>query len=165
MMKHFAKAYVKAENFVTNVLMIGIVIFVFFAAVMRWVGSPISWSVEFAQLLFVWAIFLGANRCLREDKHISVDFFTKKLPLKIRAGIEMLMNVLVIGFLIFLGYYGILLSIENSERVINNLSMSYSLVTLSVPVGSILMIITILVKIVGKFNFSKSVTGNVDIKG
>ncbi len=165
MIKKMAKGYVKAENFITNFLMIGIVIFVFLAAVMRWVGYPISWSVEFAQLLFVWAIFLGANRCLREDKHISVDFLTKKFPVKVSFGIEILMNLFVLAFLIFLGYYGILLSVENSERMINNLSLSYSLVTLSVPIGSILMIITLLVKIKGKFNFTKNVSGNVNIKG
>jgi len=165
MIKKMAKGYVKAENFITNFLMIGIVIFVFLAAVMRWVGYPISWSVEFAQLLFVWAIFLGANRCLREDKHISVDFLTKKFPVNVSFGIEILMNLFVLAFLIFLGYYGILLSVENSERMINNLSLSYSLVTLSVPIGSILMIITLLVKIKGKFNFTKNVSGNVNIKG
>ncbi|MFD1781561.1 TRAP transporter small permease [Fredinandcohnia salidurans] len=165
MIKQFARGYVKAENFITNLLMIGIVVFVFLAAVMRWAGFPISWSVEFAQVLFVWAIFLGANRCLREDKHISVDFLTKKLPLKISLGIDILMNLLVLAFLIFLGYYGILLSVENSERMINNLSLSYSLVTLSVPIGSILMIITILVKLKGKLSFTKSYMGDVNIKG
>ncbi|HZH58518.1 MAG TPA: TRAP transporter small permease [Metabacillus sp.] len=150
MINKFAQGYVKTENFITNFLMIGVVFFVFLAAVMRWVGYPIAWSVEFAQLLFVWVIFLGANRSLREEKHISVDFFTKKFPARMRVILEIIMSLLVLAFLIFLSYFGILLSIENSVRLINNLTVSYSLVTLSVPIGSILMIITILIKLKGK---------------
>jgi TRAP-type transport system small permease protein len=150
-MAKMIQGYVKIENFITSLLMIGVVIFVFLAAVMRWAGSPISWSVEFAQLLFVWVIFLGANRCLREDKHIGVDFFTKKLPKRLRLIIEILMSLLVIGFLVFLCIYGLRLSMENSVRMINNLPLSYSLVTLAVPIGSILMICTSLYKLKGKF--------------
>ncbi|MCT1901681.1 TRAP transporter small permease [Oceanobacillus sojae] len=147
MIKKIAQGYVKTENVITNLLMIGVVLFVFVAAVMRWAGYPIVWSVEFAQLLFVWVIFLGANRALRENKHIGVDFFTRKLPGKLSAFVEIIMDLLVLGFLGFIFYFGILLSIENSLRLINNLTISYSIVTLSVPVGSALMIITILIKI------------------
>lgn len=147
MMGKLAQGYVKTENFITNFLMIGVALFVFLASVMRWVGYPISWSVEFAQLMFVWVIFLGANRCLREDKHIGVDFFTKKLPDKVRVIVEIVMFLFVLAFLIFLIVYGILLSIENSVRLINNLSISYSFVTMSVPIGSIIMAITVINKL------------------
>jgi TRAP-type transport system small permease protein len=147
MMKRITAGYVKAENFITNLLMIGVVFFVFIAAVLRWAGYPISWSVEFAQFLFVWVIFLGANRCLREDKHISVDFFTKKLPEKVRITVEIAINLFVMGFLIFLCIFGTLLSLENSVRLISNLPISYSFITMAVPIGSMLMIITILFKL------------------
>jgi TRAP-type transport system small permease protein len=150
MINKFAQGYVKTEKFITNFLMIGVVLFVFFAAVMRWVGFPIVWSVEFAQLLFVWVIFLGANRALREEKHIGVDFFARKMPMKMRLMVEIVMDLLVIAFLGFLVYFGILLSIENSVRLINNLAISYSIVTLAVPIASVFMTITLLIKIKGK---------------
>ncbi|WP_209121640.1 TRAP transporter small permease [Alkalihalobacillus sp. BA299] len=160
MLNKIGRTYVKTENFITDFLMIGVVFFVFIASVMRWAGSPIPWSVEFAQLLFVWVIFLGANRALREDRHIGVDFFTKKLPDRLRVTLEILMMLLVMGFLIFIGYFGILLSIENSVRLISNLTMSYSFVTLSVPIGCILMIFTILIKIKEKIMALKTVSNS-----
>ena len=144
MVKRIAGVYV---NFLTNFLLVGIVFFVFLAAVMRWAGSPLSWSVEFAQLLFVWAIFLGANRTLRERKHITVDVFVKALPQGARNIIEIVTKVLVLGFLIFLTIYGFQLSIENSVRQISNLPLSYSFITSAVPVGSVLMICTILTQL------------------
>lgn len=143
-----ANIYVKVENFVTNFLYIGIVFFVFLAAVMRWVGFPLSWSVEFAQLLFVWAIFVGANRTLRERKHITVDIFTKLLPEKIRKSVEIFTKLVVLAFLIFLMIYGFQLSAENSVRQINNLPLSYSFITLAVPIGSLLMFITTVSQII-----------------
>ena len=144
MINRVAGVYARFENFLTNFLMIGIVFFVFLAAVMRWAGWPLSWSVEFAQLLFVWAIFLGANRTLRERKHITVDIFVKALPEKGRKTIELFTKLLVLAFLIFLTKYGFQLSMENSARQISNLPLSYSFITSAVPVGSVLMILTIL---------------------
>ncbi len=150
MAEKIASTYIKTENFITNLLMIGVVIFVFMAAVMRWAGHPIAWSVEFAQLLFVWVIFLGANRALRENKHIGVDFFTKRMPVKVRAVIEIIIISLIMCFLIFVGVFGILLSFENSVRLISNLNISFSWVTVAVPSGCLLMVITLIFKLKGK---------------
>ncbi|GAA0381790.1 TRAP transporter small permease [Bacillus horti] len=150
MLKKIAQGYTKFEDFLTNSLMIGIVVFVFLASVMRWIGSPIPWSIEFAQLLFVWVIFLGANRALREDRHVGVDFFVNQLPFKVKTIIEIIMIVLIMAFLVFLAYSGSSLSLENSSRLINNLGLSYSIVTISVPMGSLLMLITFIGKLKGK---------------
>nr|WP_106780986.1 TRAP transporter small permease [Lysinibacillus timonensis] len=157
MVKRIAEIYVKFENLLTNLLLAGIVFFVFLAAIMRWIGWPLSWSVEFAQLLFVWVIFLGSNRTLRERKHITVDIFVKFLPIKIRNLIEIITKIIVLVFLVFLTVYGFLLSIENSVRQINNLPLSYSFITSAVPIGSILMICTILSQLKEEISNIKSI--------
>lgn len=156
MIKKLAKGYAKFENFITNFLMIGVVVFVFAASVMRWAGYPLSWSVEFAQFLFVWVIFLGANRCLREDRHIGVDFFVKKLNPKANAVLEIVISILIMAFLVFLINFGIQLSIENSVRLISNLPLSYSFITMAVPIGSILMLITLIFKVAQKLKGLKA---------
>lgn len=143
-LKKLTDVYVRTEDFVTNFLMLSIVMFVFTAAVMRWAGSPVAWSVDIAQLLFVWLIFLGANRALRENRHIGVDFFVKKMPDKVREFIDIILYLLILGFLIFLSWHGILLSIENSIRQINSLSISYAFIAASVPIGCFIMSVTII---------------------
>ncbi|WP_220083816.1 TRAP transporter small permease [Salinibacillus kushneri] len=146
-MNAFVQSYIKAENFITNFLMLSVVFFVFIAAVMRWAGSPIAWSVEIAQLLFVWLIFLGANRSLRENRHIGVDFFVKKLPSKIRNVLDILIYLLILAFLLFVSRFGILLSIENYVRQLSSLSISYAYISASVPIGCFIMSITTIGKI------------------
>lgn len=156
MLNRFAKVYIKIENFITNFLYVCIVFFVFLAAIMRWGGWPLSWSVEFAQLLFVWVIFLGANRTLRERKHITVDIFVKFLPSTVRKVVEIITKVIVLAFLVFLMVYGFQLSMENSVRQISNLPLSYSFITLAVPVGSLLMFITTLTQLKEEWGNLKS---------
>jgi len=146
-MKNTIQMYIKLENFVTNFLIMAVVFFVFIASVMRWLGNPIAWSVDMAQLLFVWVIFLGANRALREDRHIGVDFVVKKFSAKIRYFVELFVSVLILVFLLFLARYGILLSIENYVRTIGTLPFSYSYITLAVPVGCFIMSVTTINKI------------------
>lgn len=146
-MNNLIKSYIKIEDFTTNFLMLAVVFFVFIAAAMRWAGSPIAWSVEIAQLLFVWLIFLGANRSLRENRHIGVDFFVKKLPNKVRNILEIIIYLLILFFLIFIGIYGILLSIENSIRQISSISISYAYISSSVPIGCLIMSLTTIGKI------------------
>lgn len=146
-MKKLINGYVRMEDFVTNFLMLSIVLFVFVAAVMRWAGYPVAWSVDIAQLLFVWLIFLGANRALRENRHIGVDFFVKRMPESARNIIDIVLYALILGFLIFLSWYGILLSMENSIRQINSLSISYAYISASVPIGCFIMSITIISRI------------------
>lgn len=146
MLNRIGKMYIAVEYLITNTLMIGVVLFVFIAAVMRWAGYPLAWSVEFGTFLFVWVIFLGANRALRENRHIGVDFFTQRMPTKIRTVVEICMMIVMIAFLIFIVYYGVLLCIENSSRLISNLPISYSWVTAAVPTGCLLMTITLIVR-------------------
>lgn len=149
MLNKLSSMYIKLEHFITNTLMIGVVIFVFLASVMRWMGSPIPWSVEFATLLFVWVIFLGANRAMREERHIGVDFFVKKFPTSLRQVIEIIVWAFILIFLIYMGWKGMELAFNNVNRKLGNLPMSYSFVTISVPVGCIVMGFTTISKMIG----------------
>ena len=147
--------YIEAEDFITNFLMLAVVVFVFGASVMRWVGDPIAWSVDIAQLLFVWLIFLGANRSLRENRHIGVDYFVKRVPDKIQNIIEIIMYLSILGFLIFVSWYGIQLSMDNVIRQLSSLDISYAYISASVPVGCFIMIVTTVSKIWGKLRNSE----------
>ncbi|MBE0529342.1 MAG: TRAP transporter small permease, partial [Rhodospirillales bacterium] len=53
--------YRKAEEAISRVLLAICVVLVIVASLGRWYGHPIIWSVDMAQLLFVWICVLGAN--------------------------------------------------------------------------------------------------------
>jgi len=51
-----------------------------------------------------------------------------------------------VAFLAILVYQGFILAFSNINRIFHALGLSYSWATISVPIGSILMIISIVIK-------------------
>lgn len=139
----------RAEILVSQVLLAFIIVFVFAAALLRWFGRPLVWSVDLAQLLFVWICFIGADIAMQKDKHIGVDLLTNLMPVNAQKGLKLVSYLLGIGFLAIVGVYGVYLAIINVDRQFSGMELSYSWATMSAPVGCVLMIRTLVKKAVG----------------
>lgn len=86
---------------VTNVLMAVclscMAILVFLNVVLRYAfDSGITWSEEMSRFLFVWLTFLGAIGALKDNSHLGVDMFVKKLPLVGKKVAFVLSNLIVL---------------------------------------------------------------------
>lgn len=134
----------KIEKIIVGFLLLFIVILVFLAAVLRWFGVDVAWSIDMAQLIFVWSSFLGADIALYEHRHIGVDFFERRLPKYIKKIILMINYCCIFGFLSLIAYYGAVLSLANFGRLYNSIPISYSFATMSAPVSCFLMALTII---------------------
>lgn len=132
------------ERIFSTVFMIAVVVLVFVAALTRYMGAPINWSVDLAQGLFVWVVYLGASTAMRESRHIGVNVFVDMLPPHLKKAIEVFGNLLVIVFLGCVAYYGVQVSIKNVNRELVSIPISYSFVTIAASVGSILMSLTLI---------------------
>lgn len=124
-----------------------LIILVFVAAVLKWFGIDMSWSIDAAQLVFAWACFIGSDLAMRKNRHMGVDLLTSRLSLKKQNFINLINSILIFIFLCFVIYFGVNLVITNSARSFNTLPISYSWVTASVPTGAFLMAITVFSKI------------------
>ncbi len=138
----FINDWIKLERSVAAVMLALIVLCVFFAAIMRTVGYPVIWSVDIAQLLFVWVCMIGGNQAMRDGDHVGVDYFVKRLPLKIQLTIDAAVYLLMAAFLVILIVYGIKLTLLNPERELGAAQLPYSLVTIAIPLGGIAMFFT-----------------------
>lgn len=138
----------KAEEFIACALLVAVVSLVFISAVFRTIGQPLNWATDVAQLLFAWSIFFGVDLSMREKSLIKVDMLLEKLPVKVRKYIQIIWQVIIIIFLISLIAYGIPLCINSVDRKFTNMNLSYSWATASVPVGSILLVITSIINLV-----------------
>lgn len=134
--------WLKLERTVVAAMLALIVICVFMAAIMRSVGFPIIWSVDIAQLLFVWVCMLGGNQAMHSGDHVGIDYFVKRFSLKIQLFIDTLMYALILAFLLILIVYGIKLTLLNPERELGAVRLPYSLVTAAIPVGGLLVFCT-----------------------
>jgi TRAP-type C4-dicarboxylate transport system permease small subunit len=121
-----------------------IVFLVFIASVMRFLGFPIIWSVDLAQLLFIWLCFVGATKAMRERGHLGVDLLVRRFSFRVRFTIEVVMAILFVAFMIVLAIEGYKLSLLNRERVFGDSGMSYLYVTIAVPVGCLFLSLAII---------------------
>ena len=134
---------IRLEDHLSKLLLALIVVLVFAAGVARTLGMPLVWSVDLAQLMFIWLCFLGANRALRLKAHIGVDFFVRKVPFGQRRIVEIALGLMVLGFLAVLAWTGVKLTVLNWERVFGDSGLSYAWVTAAVPVGAGLLAVTL----------------------
>lgn len=141
----------RLELSLASLLLVIIVVLVFFAAVSRYWGTPVNWSIDAAQGLFVWVVFLGASQALRTRRHLGVDLFVTRLGPRSQAIINLLLNLIIVAFLGGILVFGVQLSIVNYNRQFPSFPLSYSYVTIAASVGSGLMLITKLVEIAGFF--------------
>ena len=159
--KNLYRLFYKAEEFVVSLFIVAITLLVFLSALARLVRHPINWAQDVSLLLFAWVVFLGADVALRRSDFVRVDMLICKFPAKLQKFLYYLWYIAAIVFLGILIRYGIPLSIENVKRLFQTLGISYSWATISVPVGSALIIITIIIKLVSHW---KEDTISVDAK-
>lgn len=157
-MKKVYNAYCKAEEYLFSFLFAVMVALVFSSAIARGIGKPLAWSLDVAQLLLCWTSLVGADVAFRHNKFIGLDLFTRKMPVKVQKVLEIVVLVLMqVAFCIFI-YYGVMLSIKSWKRSFQTLPISYSFVTIALPVMSTLMTLTNILKITDKVrNFKKNV--------
>ncbi|WP_325176599.1 TRAP transporter small permease [Paenibacillus alkalitolerans] len=72
-------------------------ILVFGNVVLRYLfNSGITWSEEMSRFLFVWMTFLGAIGALKDNEHLGVDMFVKKLSPVLKKVVFVVTNGLVL---------------------------------------------------------------------
>ncbi|MEO8411440.1 MAG: TRAP transporter small permease, partial [Propionivibrio sp.] len=145
----------RIEMAVAGLLLVAICVLVFSAALSRYLATPVNWSVDAAQGLFVWVVFLGASQAMRRNKHLGVDFMVERLPYRVRKSIHLLLNIIILVFLAAIVAYGIQVSVINYNRDFPSFPVSYSYVTIAVSVGGTLMFITKLLETWALFRIGK----------
>ncbi len=138
----------QAEFLIGAALLAIITGLVFIAAVMRFFGVPLIWSVDMAQLLFIWVCFLGAARAMRRHAHLGVDLLVALLPFRARRALELALAAIVFAFLALLAWQGWRLTMMNTARVFGDSGLPYWLVTVAVPVGAIHLAIALAANVV-----------------
>lgn len=116
---------------------------VFLSAVARTVGHPLAWSIDVSQLLLCWTTLIGADIAFRHKKILGLDLFMKRLPIRVQRILALALDALILVVLLIFIKYGIALSISSWKRSFQNLKLSYSYVTMALPVMSALMLVSV----------------------
>ncbi len=108
--------------------------------------SPITWMEEVQALLFMWITFIGGSAAFRNGSHIAVEILVDSLPKKIGGIIErfdVLIELIILVYLCvqeFIYYF----QLYSTGKVTNLLRIPYSIAYLALPIGGVLMIVSML---------------------
>ena len=135
------------EELLAGIFLVAIMVLIFASGFARSVGHPLSWSMDAATFLFAWVVFFSADVALRKDRHISIEALTRYFPPNLQRHISLINYLFIVVFLVFLIFYGVFLAYSSRFRTFQGIpGFSYMWVTLSVPIGSLLILITTLIK-------------------
>ena len=147
-MKRLYDRLCKAEAVVAGLFLVLMVVLIFLGGVMRMVGHPINWSSDAATCLFAWACFFCADIAWRNNSLMSIEVVTSRLPATLQTACRMLSYALIAAFLVYLVTMGIYLSWISRIRSFQGIpGVSYSWVTMSLPVGALLLLVTTMLKV------------------
>lgn len=146
-MRALYRHVVAAEAVLAAAFLVLMVVLIFLGGVMRVLGQPINWSTDAATCLFAWASFFCADIAWRKGSLMSIEALTSRLPAKLQKACR-LFNYSVIGaFLLYVIGMGLWLSWVSRARSFQGIpEVSYSWVTLSMPVGAALLLVTTVLK-------------------
>jgi TRAP-type C4-dicarboxylate transport system permease small subunit len=137
----------RIEYACAGLLLGAVVILVGIAAVTRGMGMPIIWSVEVAQLLFVWLVVIAADLGMQTNRHFGMQIMLDNVPQSIRKATEIANILVMIALLAMLFYYAWNNTILIHSRLDGALQLPGSYYHGSMVVGFGLLIRTLLVQL------------------
>jgi TRAP-type transport system small permease protein len=154
----------KLETAIAGTFLVLMVAFIFAGGVARTLHQPLNWTGDAATCLFAWACFLCADIAWRNNSLMSIDILTDRLPHRLRFAIRMINYALITLFLVYLVVMGLHLSWISRVRSFQGIpGVSYSWVTLSLPVGALLLLITTVRRVRGELRGEEAEARATDI--
>jgi TRAP-type C4-dicarboxylate transport system permease small subunit len=147
-MKKLYERVCAAEAFLAAAFLVLMVVLIFAGGVARLFEHPINWAIDAATCFFAWACFLCADIAWRRGSLMSIEVLTRRLPPRLQAACRLLSHFIITLFLLYVIGMGVWLSWISRERSFQGIpEVSYSWVTMSMPVGACLLLMTTLLKV------------------
>jgi TRAP-type transport system small permease protein len=163
-MKKLYERVCAAEALVAAAFLVLMVVLIFLGGVMRMLGNPINWSSDAATCLFAWACFLCADIAWRNNSLMSIEVLTNRLPAHLQTACRMLNYTIITAFLLYLIVLGLYLSWISRIRSFQGIpEISYSWVTMSLPVGAMLLLITTALKMRAELHGERAASRATDV--
>jgi TRAP-type C4-dicarboxylate transport system permease small subunit len=137
----------RLEAIVAGVFLVVMVVMIFVGGIARMMAMPLNWTGDVATCLFAWACFLCADVTWRNNGLMAVELISGRLAPQGQRLLTLCNYLIICAFLVYVVCTGLWLSWVSRARSFQGIpEVSYSWITLSMPVGAILLLITTLLK-------------------
>lgn len=125
-------------------------------------GVPLVWSEELSKLIFIYAGYLGIVACIKDDSHVSIDIFLKKLPAKAQKWVYTFNQLLILGALITVFIISIPIVQNQAHLDIVTLQISSVYMYAALPILTLLMIYRLIERIVKEWRKNQNRSAEVE---
>ena len=126
---------------VMGISAIAVLVVTFAQVLFRYVlKSPLPWSQDVLRLAFTYLVFWGAAWCVREKGHLNVDVVLTAIPVKARQAVELVINLVLCAFFIFLIIYGVSFAQNGLNQTAPYLPIPMTMYYASIPSAAVLML-------------------------
>ena len=138
----------RLEVAIAGTFLVLMVVLIFAGGVSRMLGAPLNWTTDLATCLFAWACFFCADVAWRNGGLMSIEVLAARLPPRLRRLLDYVNYLIISAFLIYMAGAGVWLSYASRARSFQGIPwISYSWVTMSLPVGACLLLLTTVIKL------------------
>jgi TRAP-type C4-dicarboxylate transport system permease small subunit len=146
--KRFYEGVLRAEAWIAGTFLVVMVLLIFAGGAARLAGHPQNWTTDVATCLFAWACFLAADIAWRRDRLMSIDLVVERLSERARRAVTYANYAIIAAFLLYGIVGGVYLSWVSRARSFQGIpEISYSWVTMAMPVGCLLLLVTTVQKV------------------
>jgi TRAP-type C4-dicarboxylate transport system permease small subunit len=136
------------EAWVAGTFLVLMVSLIFLGAVSRVFGYPLNWSLDFATAFFAYACFLCADIAWRRNSLMAIELVSSRLAPPAQKALRLANYAIISAFLGYLIVMGTWLAWTSRARSFQGIpEISYSWVTMSLPIGGALLLVTTLLKV------------------
>ncbi len=104
-------------------------------------NDPTSWSEEAASFTQVFLVFVGGALAMFQKNTLKITYFVDKLPRRCTLVISLILRIMVIVFLLEVVWYSYFIILRLQSQFTPALRISKSVIFISIPLGSFLMLI------------------------
>jgi TRAP-type transport system small permease protein len=141
-LRRFRARYGLVLEWVVIALMVVLAAEVTLGVVFRTIGRSLSWYDEVASVLLAWLTYYGSALASVKRSHIGCPEVVEQCPWRVRRGLGIFAQILVIAFFALLGIVGAqILPVLHGESLVSVDWMPMSVVQSVIPISSALIVV------------------------
>ena len=102
-------------------------------------NHPLQGAGQLTTTLLIWQVFLASAGALRRGLHVGIEFVIARFPTHLRALTDLVVNLAILVMIMIVGILGWEYAWASQTKRLHMLNISFTWVTMAVPVGCLLM--------------------------
>lgn len=141
-MDRFVRALEKVQLIAGVIFLSIFFLVIIFQIITRHMGISVIWTEEVANYSFIWAVFMGAAVMVKRREHFNFDFILRKFKHKKKASIQLISDLVLIIFNLFIFLLGLQVVSEfwnYTWAAIPEMKMGYVWISIPIMAGSMII--------------------------